>query len=177
MGTDSIKLFNKTLADQILAMGQQQLTRLLEENIGVLKRKEFTLNAVLYEMEQNGGSVSDAVEALLADEYTLTGLKTEIAQDFAFGDEVILLDYWGCYAEVFDGHPEGSISSLDYLPDQEEETFLLLRPDHVDRMIQSLYEHVDDLSIMNKDKVQELERWRDYCAAHPDYIVAYMFDF
>lgn len=76
MGTDSLKLFNKTLADQMLAMGREPLV--------------------------------------------------------ALGDEEIYLDYWGCYAEVFDGHPEGSISSLDYLPGQEEEIFLLLRPDHVD---------------------------------------------
>jgi hypothetical protein len=85
MGIDSIKLFDKTLADQILAMERQSLTRFLEGNIGVLRQKDFTLNPVLYKMEQTGGSVSDALESLLSDEYTLTGLKTEVAQDFAFG--------------------------------------------------------------------------------------------
>src|SRR5438067_13672555 len=101
MGTDSIKLFNKTLADQILSMERESLTRFLEANIGSLKQKGFTFNAALYVAEQSDSSVSDAVERLLSDEYTLTGLKTEIAQDFAFGDEEIYLDYWGCYAEVF----------------------------------------------------------------------------
>ena len=95
----------------------------------------------------------------------------------ALGDEEIHLDYWGCYDEVFDGHPEGSISSLDYLPGEEEETFLLLRPDHVDRMIKSLYEQVDDLSIMDKAQIEKVERWRDFCAANPSHMVAYMFDF
>ncbi len=121
MATDSIKLFNKTLADQILAAGQEPLS--------------------------------------------------------AFGDEEIYLDYWGCYAAVFNGHPEGSISSLDYLPDEEEETFLLLRPEHIDQMIKSLHKHMNDLRVMNKGKVEKVEGWRDFCVANPDYMVAYLFDF
>ena len=121
MGTDSLKLFNKALGDQMLAMGREPL--------------------------------------------------------IALGAEEIHLDYWGCYAEVFDGHPEGSISSLDYLPGEEEEAFLLLHPDHVDQMVKSLYEHVDDLSIMNKEQIGKIERWRDFCAANPSHMVAYMFDF
>ena len=177
MGTESIKLFNKTLADQILVMERVPLTRFLEANIDILKQKEFTLNSVLYEIEQNGGTVSDAVETLLSSESTLTGLKTEVAQDFAFGDEEIHLDYWGCYAEVFDGHPEGSISSLDYLPDQEEEIFLLLRPDHVGQIVKSLHEHLDDLSVMDREKIEKVESWEEYCAANPGYMIAYVFDF
>ena len=121
MGTDSLKLFNKTLADQILATGHDPLS--------------------------------------------------------AFGDEEIFLDYWGCYAEVFDGHPEGSISSLDYLPEEEDETFLLLRPDHVDQMVRSLYNHLDNLSVMNKGQIEKIERWRDFCIANPNYMVAYLFDY
>ena len=121
MGTDSVQLFDKVLADRMLAEGRDPLV--------------------------------------------------------ALEDEEIYLDYWGCYAEVFEGHPEGSTSSLDYLPDEEEETFLLLRPDHVDRMIKSLHEHREDLSIMDKGQLAELEKWRDFCAANPNYMVAYMFDF
>jgi hypothetical protein len=121
MGTDSLKLFDKTLADQMLAMGRDPF--------------------------------------------------------IAMGDEEIHLDYWGCYSEVFDGHPEGSISSLDYLPDEEEETFLLLRPDHVDQIVKSHYNHMDDLSIMDKEQVGKVERWRDFCIANPGHMVAYLFDF
>ncbi|MBA2341455.1 MAG: hypothetical protein H0V88_13780 [Pyrinomonadaceae bacterium] len=177
MGTDSIKLFDKALADQILVMERESLTRFLEDNLSALKQKEFVLNPVMYEIEENGGSIPDTLERLLSSEYTLTGLKSELAQDFAFGDEEIYLDYWGCYAEVFDGHPEGSISSLDYFPDHEEETFLLLRPDHVDQMIRSLCNHMDDLSIMNKEQIEKVGRWRDFCAANPSYMIAYQFDF
>lgn len=177
MGTDSIKLFNKTLADQILAMEREPLTRFLEENIGILKPQDFTLNPVLFEMEQSGDSVSNVIEKLLSNESTLTGLKSEVAQDFALGDEELHLDYWGCYAEVFDGHPEGSISSLDYLPEQEEEVFLLLRPDHISQITKSLHNHINDLSIMDKEQIEMVERWRDFCANNPIYMVAYLFDF
>ena len=121
MATDSIKLFNKTLADQIVATGQEPLS--------------------------------------------------------AFGDEEIYLDYWGCYVEAFDGHPEGSISSLDYLPDEEEETFLLLHPQHVDRIIKSLRKHINELTVMNKEQVEKIEKWRDFCLENPGYMVAYIFDY
>jgi hypothetical protein len=175
MGTDSIKLFDKALADQILAMEREPLIRFLEANIGILKQRD-SLSTVLFEVEQSGSPVPEAVDRLLAEEFTLTGLKEEVVYDFAFRDEEIRLDYWGCYI-VFDGDPEGSISCLDFLPDQEEEIFRLLLPKHVDQMISSLYEHIDELSIMGKEDIEKVQKWRDYCAANPDFMVAYMNDF
>ncbi|HEX8177216.1 MAG TPA: hypothetical protein VF543_19160 [Pyrinomonadaceae bacterium] len=177
MGTDSIKLFNKTLADKILAMKRGSLTHFLEENLNNLRQKEFVLNPIMYEFDKNGGSITDALETLLTGEYTFESLKSDLVQDFALGDEEIYLDYWGCYSAIFNGHPEGSISSLDYLPEQEEETFLLLRPDHVDQMIKSLYNHMDDLSVMDKEQIGKVERSRDFCFSNPNYMVAYLFDF
>ena len=177
MGTDSVKLFNKALADQILGMERGPLTHFLEENISSLQQKPATVSLILFEMGQNGGSVSDSVESLLSGEQTFTDLKTGVAQDFAFGNEEIYLDYWGCYAHVFNGHPECSISSLDYLPDQQEEIFLLLRPEHVDQMLESLHEHADDLSVMSTADIETLERWRDFCGADPSSMVAYCFDY
>jgi hypothetical protein len=177
MGTDSIKLFNKTLANEIFAMEEEALTRFLAENVDALKRKKFCFNPLLLEMEQNGGSVSNAVERLLAEEYTLAELETEVARDLAFGEEEIYLDYWGCYVALFDGHPAGSISSTSYLPNEEEETFVLLQAAHVNQMIESLYEHIDDLRVMDREKIKKVEEWRDYCVANPGYMVAYLFDF
>ena len=177
MGTDSVKLFNKALADQILALEQAPLVHFLEENINTLKQKAFTISLIVFEMKQSGGSVSDAVESLLSGEQTFTNLRADIAQDFGFEDEEIYLDYWGCYSHVFSGHPEGSISSLDYLPNQVEEIFLLLRAEHVDQMVKSLHEHADDLKVMKASDIERLEEWRDLCAADPRYIVAYHFDF
>ena len=177
MGTDSIRLFNKVLADEIFAMEQEPLTRFLAENVDAFKRKKFCFNPLLLEMEQNGGSVFDAVERLLTEEYTLAELETEVARDLAFGDEEIYLDYWGSYVAVFDGHPLGSISSLTYLPSEEAETFILLQVAHVNQIIDSLYEHVDDLKVMDREKIKKVESWRDYCVADPGYRVAYLFDF
>src|SRR5215510_4533964 len=152
MGTDSVKLFNKALADQILGMDQEALVLFLESNIDVLKQKAFSLSPIVFDLEQNGGSVSDAFERLLH-EQTITQVTADLAQNFGFADEEIYLDYWGCYAHLFVGGPEGSISSLDYLPDQEEEVFLLLRPDHVAEMIKSLREHANDLRILSEESI------------------------
>ena len=121
MATDYVKLFNKTLADQLLTTGQDPL--------------------------------------------------------LAFGDETIYLDYWGCYVEVFSQEPDGSISSLKYFPDDEEELFLLLRPENVTQMIDSLRAHYDDLRVMTESEIEQLEKWRDFCVADPSYMVAYLFDF
>ena len=177
MGTDSIKLFNKTLADEILAMEREPLTRFLVKNLDAFRRKKFCFNAVLLEVDQNGGSVPNVVERLLTEEYTLAELKAEVARDLAFGEEEILLDYWGCFVAVFDGYPVGSISSLKYLPDEKEETFVLLQAAHVNQMIESLYEHLDDLRVMDKEEIKKVEEWRDYCIANSGYMVAYLFDF
>ena len=177
MGTDFVKLFNKALADQILAMGQEPLTSFLEENISALQQKPATLSLVLLEMEQKGSSVSDSVERLLSVEQTFSQLRAEVAQDFAFGDAEIYLDYWGCYAHVFSDHPDLSISSVDYLPDQEEETFLLLRPQHIAQMIASLREHGDDLTVMSIDDIKKLEEWMNFCVADPRYMLSYHFDY
>ena len=177
MGTDSINQFNKSLADRILAMDRSSLTTFLSENIDISRRKESSFNPVLLQMEQHGGSVSDAVEMLLGHEYSLPQLKAEVVRDSAFGDEEIKLDYWGCYAHVFNGHPDGSISSVSYLPCEEEETFILLQPSHVTQMINSLYEHRDDLTVMGEEEIKKIERWRDQCLSNSDCMIAYLFDF
>ena len=177
MGTDSVKLFNKKIADEILAMDQAELITFLEKNLESLRHKPHLINPVIFTMSQQQASVAGTVETLLATEYKLSDLKSQIAQDFAFGDEEIHLDYWGCYVEVFSDHPPGSFSSLDYLPEQEEETFLLLQTNHVEQITKSLKAHEDDLTIMNKAKIEKLEEWARLCDGTRDYYVAYLFDF
>lgn len=125
MGTDSARLFNREIADRILATHPDE---------------------------------------------------PELIHELAFSKDEILMDYWGCYARVFAGHPAGSISSLDYLPEQQEEIFLLLRSEHVDQMIKSLREHANDLTVMDEQQIARLEQWRDLCATDHNYLVAYEFD-
>src|SRR5215470_13924221 len=139
MGTDSAKLFNKTLSDRILGMTKSKLIRYVEENLEVLKEVEksggFVYSVVLFDLNERGGSVAEAVERLIAEKNTLESLKVELIHDFAFGVEEIYLDYWCCYAEVFtEGNPKGSLSSEKYLGD-EDGMYLFLKPPHVDRMI------------------------------------------
>jgi hypothetical protein len=177
MGTDYVRLFNKKLADAILAMDVGSLTQFLEDNIGTLRSKRLNYSPIVFDLETEGGSIADSLGRLLSTDYTLTGLKTEIALDFAFGDEEIYLDYWGCYAENLADDLDGAISCLDFLPDEEEEHFILLRPKHVDRMLRSLREHSGELRVMDKEDVEKLARWRDFCAANPDYMIAYQIDF
>jgi hypothetical protein len=182
MGTDSIQLYNKGLSDQILGMDRRTLTRYLEINIDALKNKEkigdVSYSDVVVVMNHYKCSVAKAVEKLLS-ETKLNEFKKHIAFDYCFGDEKIYLDYWGCYAHVFaEGDPEGAIPCNKYLREKECD-FLLLRPKHVDRMIKSLQEHSDDLPVMAhmKTGIDRVEYFRDFCLTHPDYWVAYRFDF
>jgi hypothetical protein len=94
----------------------------------------------------------------------------------AWGDEEIFLDYWGCYDQVFDQRPKGSISSRDLLQPEEEGTFLLLRAEHVDQIIKSLYSRIDELSIMTKEQISTLEKWKSLSYANHQYMVAYIFN-
>ena len=144
MGTDRARLFNKEIADSIVATRPDALGKFLDESLEGL---------------------------------TISELKSTLVQNLAFSDDEILLDYWGCYAHVFAGHPDGSISSLDYLPEQQEEVFLLLRSEHVEQMIRSLREHVDDLTVMDEQQIAKLEQWRDQCRTDHKFFVAYEFDF
>jgi hypothetical protein len=177
MGTDRIRLFDKPLGDSILAMDQHGLIQFLEQNLDKLSHRTWHFNPVDFELKQNGGSITDVVQRLLDEDYTLPQLKSSMVQDFAFGEEEILIDYWGCYAALFVDHPEGSISSLDYLPDEEEETFVLLRAEHVARMTASLRAHIDDLSVMDAKQIEKVEEWQALCSTNPNYLVAYQFDF
>jgi hypothetical protein len=94
----------------------------------------------------------------------------------AWGDEEIFLDYWGCYEQVFDGRPSGSISSRDLLQAEAEGMFLLLRAEHVDRIIKSLHSHIEELSVMTQEQISTLEKWRSLSLANHHYMVAYIFN-
>jgi hypothetical protein len=93
-----------------------------------------------------------------------------------WGNEEIFLDYWGCYEQVFDKRPVGSKSNRDLLLSEEEGTFLLLRSEHVDQIIQSLNSHIDELRITTKEQLATLEKWRSLSLANHRHMVAYIFN-
>src|SRR5689334_16516495 len=153
MGTDYIKLFNKHLADQLLIMDLDSLTRFIEENISILREKEDGIgySCLLCVVDETDSSVKESLNHLLSTDYSFTDLRRNIALDFAFGEEDVYLDYYGCWVEVFRDEPEGIIHSTEYLHETEGELwFTLLKPSHVDQIIQSLRKHLDDLTIMNQ---------------------------
>jgi hypothetical protein len=94
----------------------------------------------------------------------------------AWGEEEIFLDYWGLYEQVFAERPDGSISSRELLQPEGEGTFLLLRSEHVDRIIKSLYSHIDELSVTTKEQLVTLEKWRSLSLANHQHLVAYIFN-
>jgi hypothetical protein len=94
----------------------------------------------------------------------------------AWGEEEIFPDYWGLYEQVFGERPDGSISNRDLLQPDEEGTFLLLRSEHVGRILESLYSHVDELSVMTKEQLGTLEKWKSLSLATHRHMVAYIFN-
>jgi hypothetical protein len=91
--------------------------------------------------------------------------------------ERIPVDYWGCFVEVFpSGKPPGAVSVLVLFSNQQEEHFLLLRPENVARMIENLRTHVNELTVMTSAEVEQLDSWRERCSQDPGLMVAYYFD-
>jgi hypothetical protein len=128
-------------------------------------------------MNQHKISFAQALDRLIAYK-GLQDLIIRVTFDFCFGEEWIHLDYWGCNVHVFsEGDPKGSIQSNKYLPDKKDYGFLLLTPDHVDRIVKSLKEHADDLRVMKRAGIERVEYFRDFCWRHPGYWVAYKFDY
>jgi hypothetical protein len=182
MGTDRVQLFDKGIADRVLAMEREALEAFVSENLNALRAKALYASHLFYLMDTEGLSVRDSIERLLSDgppfkpsAQAFTQFRTDVALDAALGNEEIAVDYWGCYAEVLLS-AKGMLSCIDYLG-MEEEILVLLGPEHVDLMLASLDAHVSELRIMRTEHVARLRRWRDDCAANPNHRVAYFPDF
>jgi hypothetical protein len=52
----------------------------------------------------------------------------------------------------------------------------LLRSEHVDLIIKSLYSHIDELSVMTKEQLSTLEKWKSLSLANHQHMVAYIFN-
>lgn len=94
----------------------------------------------------------------------------------AWGAEEIFLDHWGYYENVFPVRPSGSVSNRDLLQPEGEETFLLLRSEHVEEIIKSLRSHLDELRVTTVEQLDTLERWKSLSLANHRHMVAYIFN-
>ncbi len=113
----------------------------------------------------------------LADKLVLQGEDDEFIRAVCFSEANIYLDYYGCFAHL--GYEwENSISSLEIFPDCEDgETFILLKPEHVDKIVNSLRKHIKILTVISEKEINEILKFKKLCAANDGLMVAYMFDF
>jgi hypothetical protein len=173
MGTDSVGLFDKRFCDQILVLDGAGLAEFV-----CSRRKdfgEFSIFRFGFAPETSG---TERVVEWMGQSMTLDALRLELVQELCFLSESLPVDSWGCFAEVFSSAtPPGAISNLALFPQEEEERFLLLRPEHVAHMLQSLRAHRSELRIMSDSDLARLEAWREMCALDAGQMVAYFFDF
>lgn len=97
--------------------------------------------------------------------------------DACFSDDKVYLDYYGCLAYLKGFEWENIISSLEIIPYCEEETFILLQPNHVDKIIKSLQKHIEELTVMSEKEINKIIELKNFCDQNEGFMVAYMIDF
>lgn len=171
MGTDWVRLFDKRLCDDILALDNSTLATFVSSPLGELEQ---------YNEFRNGFADNVAVPARIRQLHesglSEQQLKCILVNSLCPLGEWLYVDYWGCYAEVFVGDPPGSIPDLVIFPHLQEEQFLLLRPEHVDQILGSLTAHRADLRVMRGKDISLLMQWRDRCLNDENMMVAYFLD-
>jgi hypothetical protein len=170
MGTDWLQLFDKRLCDEIVCLNTTALPGFVERHLD--RFGEFSI----FRAGSVDASAEDTIRRLLAEGETETTLRVALVDALCFSAKTVHLDYWGCYVEVFAGSdPRGSITDLTLFPEQQQD-FLLLLPDHIDRILESLQVHRADLVVMTETDLNVIRQWRTECAADASKMVAYVFD-
>ena len=171
MGADWLQLFDKRLCDEIVSLSSQTLAAFVEAHLGQFG--EFSR----FRHQFDGMPVQERIRQLLEGGDTEAGLREELVDELCFTGAMIHLDYWGCYVEVFGGtDPAGAISDYLLFPQRQEQSFLLLLPDHVDRILESLTLHSTELTIMTESDIDLVRECRDICQTDVSRMVAYVFD-
>jgi hypothetical protein len=145
MGADWIQLFDKKLCDEIVGLNTHTLPAFGERNLDGCK--EFSRFG--YDFE--GMPMADRLRRLVDDGESEVKLKTLLVDELCFSERKLDLDYWGCYAEVFRGvDPPGAIPDYRIFRDLRQQGFLLLLPDHVDLIPESLNLHRAEVTRMTE---------------------------
>lgn len=106
------------------------------------------------------------------------GAEQDEIWDSCFAEDEIHLDYYGCLAYLNGFSWENTISSLEILPNKEnEEIFILLQPIHIDKITESLRNHIKELTIMSEIEIDKIVQFKNFCAENEGFVVAYMLDF
>lgn len=113
----------------------------------------------------------------MADKLVLQGEEDEFIRAVCFSEAEIHLDYYGCFAHL--GYEwKNTISSLEIFPDcADGETFILLKTEHIDEIVNSLRENIKRLTVMSEKQINEILKFKKLCADNDDLMIAYMFDF
>ena len=171
MGADWLRLFDKKLCDEIVCLSTDTLPAFVERHLGRLG--EFSM----FRLDFGNTAVQDRVQRLLEGGNTEARLREALVDELCFDRQMISLDYWGCYVEVFAAaDPPGAISDYRFFPERQQQSFLLLMPEHVDRILESLDLHRAELTVMTDADVNVVRQWRDMCTADRSQMVAYVFD-
>ena len=171
MPTDQVALFNKGRCDQILQLHFSELPKFLQPFLSTLDRssrlgQDFDLSVPaaqrITRLRQSGFGEED--------------IRGMLIRSLCLSPERISLDYWACYALVFGEDPPGSIPDYELLPHRQSQEFLLLRAEHVAKMLDTLSILRRKLTVMSDTAVAVLQFWKDRCASDPNWMVAYLFD-
>ena len=172
MGCDWVRLFNKGLCDEILALNNSALADFVASRILQLDEySEFRFGF----MEEV--PIPDRIRHLRESGLSEPELKHVLVNSLCVFGEWLYVDYWACYAEVFGDDPPGSVSDRELFPNLPSPHFLLLQPEHVDRMIGSLDLHRAEVTVMVDKEISLLTQWRHRCATDDSTMVAYFFDY
>lgn len=172
MGTDWVCLFDKRLCDEIISLAPASIGAFVESHLSALHElSEFKLEL------SRDVPASVRLRRLREQGRTDEELKADLTDHLCVSSDRLPVDYWGCYAEVFSGgDPPGSIPDYRLFPHIKEQGYLLLLPEHVDRMLASLEEHRGELRVMREPQLAQLRQWRMHCAEDPGCMVAYFYD-
>jgi hypothetical protein len=168
MGTDSVRLFDRRLCDDILALDNLTLEPFVSSHLEELDQ----FNELRYGFADID-AVPNRIRQLNESGLSEQELKCILVESLCPLGERLYVDYWGSYAEVFVGDPPGSIPDFEIFPHLREQRFLLLRPEHLDQMLGSLFTHRADLRVMLEKAISLLTQWRDHCMNDKNTMVAY----
>jgi len=195
MSAGALRLFDLTLARRLLAFDREGLAAWLTANLDELKTTTRRGAAALVEelhrsLPPHLATALPPLEAFVQHWDDLAGLlelaSTDaevreaieaIAEKAAFGEEKVDLDDRAALDAVFHGlPPAGALSSLALFPSAGPERYLLLGPDHLDRLLEALRHQRPGPRAMGEARVRLLARLRDRCAADDGLRVAYLYE-
>lgn len=173
MGADWVCVFNKRLCDQILLLSAANIASFVESHLSALgKFSDFKSG-----FEENVPA-SVRVNQLHEQGRTDEELKADLVDHLCVSSDDLIVDYWGCYSEVFASvDPPGSIPDYRLFPHIKEQRYLLLRPEHVGQMLASLEEHWREVQVMQEAQVFQLRQLKTLCEEDSGYMVAYFYDY